>query len=71
MDDGKGQNSGDDSRPLWEQIHPVILDMTAPQIDPRRMLDASSSGCAAAAVEPSAPGRDDSTIHRTFQSLEC
>ena len=67
---------------LWEQIHPVILDMDPPQstgrkrADPRRMLDGiifrMRSGCQWNRL-PRELG-DDSTIHRTFQrwvDLEC
>ena len=60
---------------LWEQIHPVILDMDPPQstgrkrADPRRMLDGTifrmRSGCQWNRL-PRELG-DDSTIHRTFQ----
>ena len=60
---------------LWEQIHPVILDMDPPQstgrkrADPRRMLDGiifrMRSGCQWNRL-PRELG-DDSTIHRTFQ----
>ena len=60
---------------LWEQIHPVILDLDPPQgtgrkrADPRRMLDGiifrMRSGCQWNRL-PRELG-DDSTIHRTFQ----
>ena len=60
---------------LWEQIHPVILDMDPPKstgrkrADPRRMLDGiifrMRSGCQWNRL-PRELG-DDSTIHRTFQ----
>ena len=60
---------------LWEQIHPVILDMDPPRgtgrkgADPRRMLDGiifrMRSGCQWNRL-PRELG-DDSTIHRTFQ----
>ena len=60
---------------LWEQIHPVILEMDPPKatgrkrMDPRRMLDGiifrMRSGCHWNRL-PQELG-DDSTIHRTFQ----
>ena len=60
---------------LWEQIHPVILEMDPPKtrgrkrVDPRRMLDGivfrMRSGCQWNRL-PRELG-DDSTIHRTFQ----
>ena len=63
---------------LWEQIHPVILDMDPPKstgrkrADPRRMLDGiifrMRSGCQWNRL-PRELG-DDSTIHRTFQWVE-
>ena len=61
---------------LWEQIHPVILDMDPPQgtgAQTRRpQADAGRHHLPDAQrlpVEPSAPGtgKTDSTIHRTFQ----
>ena len=60
---------------LWEQIHPVILEMDPPKstgrkrVHPRRILDGiifrMRSGCQWNRL----PGElgDDSTIHRTFQ----
>ena len=60
---------------LWEQIHPVILEMDPPKstgrkrVHPRRILDGiifrMRSGCQWNRL-PRYLG-DDSTIHRTFQ----
>ena len=60
---------------LWEQIHPVILELDRPKatgrqrVAPRRMLDGiifrMHSGCQWNRL-PKELG-DDSTIHRTFQ----
>ena len=60
---------------LWEQIHPVILELDRPKatgrqrVAPRRMLDGiifrMRSGCQWNRL-PKELG-DDSTIHRTFQ----
>ena len=60
---------------LWEQIHPLILEMDPPRttgrkrVDPRRTLDGivfrMRSGCQWNRL-PRELG-DDSTIHRTFQ----
>ena len=60
---------------LWEQIHPVILEMDPPKstgrkrVHPRRMLDGiilrMLTGCHWNRL-PKELG-DDSTIHRTFQ----
>ena len=60
---------------LWEQIHPVILEMDPPKstgrkrVHPRRILDAiifrMRTGCHWNRL-PSHLG-DDSTIHRAFQ----
>ena len=60
---------------LWEQIHPVILEMDPPRttgrkrVDPGRMLDGivfrMRSGCQWNRLPRELGG--DSTIHRTFQ----
>ena len=50
---------------LWEQIHPVILEIDPPKANPGRHHFPDARRLP---VEPSAPGTgDDSTIHRTFQ----
>ena len=61
---------------LWEQIHPVIVEMFPPKatgrkrVDPRRMLNGiiprMRTGCHWNRL-PKELG-DDSAIHRTFQS---
>ena len=60
---------------LWEQIHPVILEMDPPKstgrkrVDPRRILDGIIFRMRTGCHWNRLPGElgDDSTIHRTFQ----